>query len=309
MNTEKNYFGLVFFLLLFLAAKSSCFAQKDSTYINFFKQNTSVYTYLSQMFTSISYEDDSGNRVKYSPNSPLNIGLGFSYKKVGLSASYGVNLPSNDDKGNSKAFEFQYHYYGRTVMFDLFFHSYRGFYTDNEDKTRYIHRPDISLLQMGVFWQYIFNKERFSSTAAFNQSELQMRSVGSLLVGTGVFYNQVRADSALSKSTSLLSQTRINNAQVGVNLGYIHTWVARRFHFTTTLAAGCNFGVIDINNYKNNGVDIYPSLFPRFAIGYNSDTWSINAQYYINIVYTSLARESRMFLATGNGQLTFIKRF
>lgn len=296
---------------MLLLVSSYCFAQKDSTYIKPFEQKLTVRTFISQMFSILTYEDESSNRVEYKPNSPLNIGLGFSYKKIGFSASYGVNLAENKSKGKTKAFELQYHYYGHKIMFDLFFHNYNGFYIDHGDRKNnvYVHRPDMKLLQLGFFGQYVFNGDKFSYNAAFDQNEKQQLSSGSFQVGVGLYYNQVRSDSTLSLNTSLQSQTKIDNVQLGLSVGYAHTWVISRFHITAALAVGCNIGVLDINHYKSNGLDVYPSIFPRFAAGYNTKSWGVNVQAYTNILYTTLTKESKMSLYTGNGQLTFIKRF
>jgi hypothetical protein len=94
-----------------------------------------------------------------------------------------------------------------------------------------------------------------------------------------------------------------------MSVGYARTWVLKRFHITAAIALGCSIGVVDVDSYKSNGLDVYPSIFPRFAVGYNADTWSINARLYANILYTTFAKESKTSLATGNGRLTFIKRF
>ncbi|MDR0661003.1 MAG: DUF4421 domain-containing protein [Prevotellaceae bacterium] len=91
-------------------------AQKDSLYIGSFEQDIAARAFISRMFTVLAYEDESSNKVEYKPDSPLNIGLGFSYRKIGFSASYGVNLASNKSKGKTKAPEPRYRYYGRKIM-------------------------------------------------------------------------------------------------------------------------------------------------------------------------------------------------
>ena len=307
----KYIAGVIFFTFF---VQQVCYAQKDEQYIGSFTQDITARTFISQMFTVLTYEDKDGNKVDYKPNSPLNIGLGFSYKKIGFSASYGVNLASNKNKGKTKALELQYHYYGRKIMFDLFLHRYRGFYidTDYPKDDVYVQRPDISMLQLGFFGQYVFNGDKFSYNAAFDQNEKQKKSVGSLQVGTGLYYNQVRADSSLLKNTQVEPEkdiTHVNNIQLGVSVGYSYTWVLKRFHITAAIAVGCNFGVMDIKNYKASGIDIYPSIFPRFATGYNAKTWSLNLQVYTNLLYTTFTTNDKMSLSTGNAQLTFIKRF
>lgn len=311
MIKRKRYLFFSILLVLSLFVRYNCYAQKDSLYIGKYDEKLSVRTFISQMFTVLTYEDESNNRVDYKPNSPLNIGLGFSYKRIGFNASYGVNLSSNKNKGKTKALELQYHYYGRKIMFDLFLHNYSGFYIDEDNRKSdiYVHRPDIKLRQLGFFGQYVFNGDKFSYKAAFDQNEIQKLSAGSFQVGVGLYYNRIRADSTLSLNTSLQSQTSIDNVQLGVSAGYAHTWIMKRFHITVAVALGCNFGVLDINHYKSNGLDVYPSFFPRFAAGYNAKKWSINVQAFTNILYTSLAKESSMSLSTGTGQLTFIKRF
>ena len=46
---------------------------------------------------------------------------------------------------------------------------------------------NLALRQTGIEYTHIYNHRRFSARAAFEQSELQIRSAGSFLLGGGIY--------------------------------------------------------------------------------------------------------------------------
>jgi hypothetical protein len=177
--------------LIILFSASYIRAQKtDTLYIRPYPQKYRISGYIS---TSSLEVDDTDRH--YTPNYPLNTGVGFAIKNtiIGVQLGYGF-IPLTDKKkyGKTKTRDFQIHHYGRKMIFDLFFQDYRGFYVEKDkDQNPEIFR-NMSVKQIGMEATYLFNGKRFSSKAAFDLDEIQLHSAGSWLVGGGGYYYQLK---------------------------------------------------------------------------------------------------------------------
>lgn len=291
------------FLLFTLAIQ----AQVDSSYVGFFKQKISIRPYLIEQFTALSHESDKEGETMYKPNSPYGIGLGVTYKKISLSGSYGFDFMRDKKKGKTKSLDLQYHHYGRKVVFDIFFQNYKGLFTNKDEKDGiYTQYPDVQLIQYGVFAQYIFNGDRFSYRAAFDQDEIQLKSTGSFLLGGGIYYNKAKSDSSLV----FVDERQLNNFQFGVSAGYAYTWVInKRVFISGSLAIGVNIGAESIDRFGRERLEVYPTIFPRISAGYNHDNWSLGLYILNNRVYVSYSGVSKLSFDTGAIQLSYIRRF
>ncbi len=300
----RNYKYIAITILALLFSQYT-FSQVDSTYIGFYEDPLSVRTYFLDKFTALSHQrENEKDETTYRPNAPHGIGLGFTYKNVSLSGAYGFDFMRDKKKGKTKSMDFQYHYYGQKFIYDIFFQQYKGLFTEPEDE-KYDLYPDIKLVQYGVFSQYVFNDKKFSYSAAFNQSQKQLKSAGSFLLGGAAYYNTARSDSSIVFDGG----HRLKNLQFGVNGGYAYTWVAsKRFFVSMSMSVGVNMGIETVDDRKGK-VKVYPSLFPRFSMGYNHDSWSIGFSGVNNRVYILYTNPSKMAFDTGALQLNVIKRF
>jgi len=293
--------------ITFILTATNCFAQIDSSYIGFFKQKIAIRPYLIEQFTALSHQNYDDDEVTYKPNTPYGIGLGVTYKNISLSGSYGFDFMRDKKKGNTKSLDFQYHRYGRKFVLDIFFQNYKGLFTETDEKNGiYTHYPDIHLTQYGAFAQYIFNGNKFSYRAVFDQDEIQLKSVGSFLLGGGVYQNRAKADSSMV----FIDKKQLNNFQFGVSVGYAYTWVInKRVFISGSFSAGVNVGAESIDRFGKERIKIYPTLFPRFSAGYNHDSWSLGLSTVINRVYVLYSDASKLSFDTGAFQFSFIKRF
>ncbi len=302
ISTYKHIFAFICTLFIVL----NVFSQVDSSYIGFFDRKTSIRPYFIEKFTALSHEvNGNGDEIEYRPNTPMGIGIGATYKNISLSGGYGFNFMRDKEKGKTKSIDFQYHHYARKFVIDFFFQNYKGFYTEDSDE-EYTLYPDIKLIQYGTFAQYIFNGNKFSYQAAYNQNEKQLKSAGSFLLGGGIYYNKAASDSTLV----FINSRRLNNFQFGVSGGYAYTWVPnKRIFVSGSISVGVNVGTEGIRRVGKEKFKIYPTAFPRFSMGYNHDTWSIGLSTVINRVYIVYSGDSKMSFDTGVIQLSFIKRF
>lgn len=283
------------------------YGQIDTTYIGRFRQEFSLRTYVYQKFTALSHQIGETKETNYHPNKPVGIGLGVQYKNFSLSGGMTFNALRDKKRGKTKSLDFQYHYYGRKFIGDVFFQRYKGFYVEegnDDDPIIHLH-PDISLVQYGVNGQYVFNNKKFSYRAAFHQHEKQLKSAGSFQLGGGMYYNRISGDNTFIVNDDNL----VSGYQINIAGGYAHTFVIKhKFFISFGLSVGISLGAERIEDFVKSVV-ISPSMFPRFSLGYNADSWSIGLNTVVNRIGASHTKDIELFVDTGRLNLCFIKRF
>lgn len=250
-----------------------------------------------------------GEIQKFMPNSPMNLGFGVSLNNtiINLSYGYGLSFMKDNEKGKTRAFDFQIHNYGRKFIIDLFIQKYHGFYTADDTGKNIQLYPDLNIQQYGAFGQYVFNNKKYSYKAAFNQNERQLKSTGSLLLGGGVYFTKIGSDSSFVHK----SKNSLRNFQFGVSGGYAYTWVINKRWFASGSATvGANFGTEKINSFGKERIEIYPTFFPRMSVGYNKEKWSLGLSYVHNTIFSSFSdnNNGNIGLSSGNFQIAYILR-
>lgn len=297
MDLRKLLIGLIVLL------SGSCIRaqQIDTLYIQPYSQKYRISGYLS---TSSLEVDDTDRH--YTPNYPLNTGIGFAIKNtiVGVQLGYGF-IPLTDKKkyGKTKTRDFQIHHYGRKMIFDIFFQDYRGFYVEEDkDQSPQMFR-NMSVKQIGMEATYLFNGKRFSSKAAFDLDEIQLHSAGSWLVGSGGYYYQLKG---MERSNSD-GTYELENFQLGVNGGYAYSWVVSdRWMMTGTIQAGANFGNAP-KLLKKGKVEVYPTAFARIAGNYHKNNWGISLAIIINNKMVYPVKREELSLTAITMQLSYVK--
>jgi len=298
---------IVLHIILFLSLSGQCLAQVDSSYIRSYDNKFMLMGFLVKEFVFLAVETPQ-QELMYMPNNPTELGLGFSWNNTVLSFAYGYGFDFMRDKklGKTKSFDFQLHDYGRKFVFDLFVQSYKGFYMEDEKtKSEYVLCPDLKVRQFGVNGEYIFNNKRFSYKAAFNQSEKQLRSAGSLLLGLGVYFSDIQSDSSFIYN----NRNDLKNFQFGVSVGYAYTWVlGKRWHITAAATTGINFGSETIGRFGKDRLEVYPTVLPRFGAAYNHDTWALGFSFIGNLNFPNFTDDETLGLFAGNFKMTYYKR-
>jgi len=238
-----------------------------------------------------------GQNLKYRPNTLLTMGIGATYNNLTLNLAYGFGFLNNDEnKGKTKSIDLQAHLFPHKWAMDIIAIRHKGIYSDPENNDaakpgNYYYRPDIQQLFVGLSGYRVLNPQRFSFNAAMTQNEWQKKSAGSLMVGGLVYYGQIKGDSSLvSKEVenSFPNAAGIDNVNffsVGIGGGYAYTLVvAKHFYLTGSLIANLNadFSAVENMTDKKNKTGIKPSTIYKAAIGYNSDSWDISANWAAN---------------------------
>jgi hypothetical protein len=219
-----------------------------------------------------------GNTI-YTPNYPFIGGVGIALKNTIIDVRLGHGLfpiNSKEKYGKTKSLDFQLHNYWRNFIFDFSLQKYTGFYNEDNNGNVVDTFPEMSVFQVGGELTYIFNNSRFSAKAAFDQSEIQLKSAGSFLFGSEVYFYRVRMDK--NNSNTLES----DNLQLGVKAGYGYSWVLDQHWLLSAVGTvGLNFGN-DPEALKDWKIKCYPIASGRFGSSYRKGNWSIGVSVIIN---------------------------
>ena len=293
-----NKIILVFIIVL---GTINCLAQDDSTnkskidtnYIKDLSHKLSIRILSVNKFTSFDIKDnDVDSLVSYSPNRNLNLGFGVNYKWFGLWIAFKFPFINNDDEkyGETKRFDAITSIFLRKFAIDFYLSSYKGFYIENpesylpdwEEGMPYPQRPDISTTKIGGSCTYAFKYRKYSTKAAFIQTELQRKSAGSFLLGGFFSYFGIRGNSSfvpyelkdIYDPALLFNYLSVYGG--GVTFGYTHTFVMwKKFYISFSLVPG-----VALQGYKidyddgqeeKTGSFVAGRFLGRFALGYNSE--------------------------------------
>lgn len=195
-----------------------------------------LFTLTKSNALDIIYENE---RVTLRPNGNTNLGIGFNYKSLGLSLSFGKPLTQSsiDKYGNTNRFDVQVSYFGRRIGFDGFLQGYKGYYMANPndfmewEESYYPQVSDLSVLSLGGNFFYLFNSKEFSYKAAYIRNEVQKQSAGSFSLGLFFYHDQVKSSTGFVPQElpdSILSDFDLKEfdaTSIGVSAGYQYTFV------------------------------------------------------------------------------------
>ncbi|KEO72826.1 DUF4421 domain-containing protein [Anditalea andensis] len=321
---SKNIICLIVICILFSIGHSGI-AQvaNDTRYYETYPDHIIGRLYLSRKYTAVKIRDNVENQdYLFSPNTTLNHGVGATYKFATLNLAYGFDILNPDrGQGETKYLDLQVHAYPKNFILDMFGQFYSGYHLSPQGfaappSENFYVSPDMVVTKIGAFGQYLFNGDKLSLRASFLQNEWQKRSAGSFLVGFEMYGGRVMSDSTLLPVNVVEDPARnfrtLRFFNFGPNAGYAYTLVIKKHWFVTTSATmNLNFGYSMLEGQldRNTEWGIRPNMFLRAFAGYNSDKWSINANYVYNEVRFANNQQFSNSIMTGNYRLNFIYRF
>lgn len=265
----------------------------DTAYIKDLSHKLSIRILSVNKFTSFDIKDnDVDSLVSYSPNRNLNLGFGVNYKWFGLWVAFKFPFINNDDEkyGETKRFDAITSIFLRKLAIDFYLSSYRGFYIENpesylpdwESGMPYPQRQDITTTKIGGSCTYAFKYQKYSTKAAFIQTEIQKKSAGSFLLGGFFSYFGIRGDSSFVpyELKDIYDQALMFNYLSvyggGVTFGYTHTFVLwKKFYISFSLVPGVAIQGYQIDyddgQEKKTGSFVAGRFLARAALGYNSE--------------------------------------
>ncbi|HSC52682.1 MAG TPA: DUF4421 domain-containing protein [Phnomibacter sp.] len=314
-------------MLLALATQQVC--AQDSTFRGF--QDSTYYRTQDGFLTGRFYFGNKysmfdmvpiGNKdktISYRPNTPTTMGIGGTYQWLTINLAFGFKFLNQykSDRGETNYLDLQTHLYGRRSIVDFNTQFYKGFYLKPTKilAPPYYLRPDIGITQVGLNYEHIFNWRRFSFRASMLQSERQLKSAGSPLVGISLHYLITSGDSSFipgfDSYDSLQPVSRLRNVDFGPSAGYAYTVVMAKRVFITGAITGqinINFAKGEHNEIANTQTTVNPNVVGRVAMGYQHPKWSIAATW-VNQNLTTKAPTFKYNVRAGQVRLAFAYRF
>lgn len=246
--------------------------------------------------------------LTYRPNLAWTLGAGIDFRWVG--AELTLKLPIGYDvqrQGQTKPFGLSFNANNRWFWFSGQYQFYRGFYVRNPEvlqpdwfdtHTAYPYRNDLRSQTLTGSVLYMTNPLQVSVPASLLQREGPKKAAGSWLVGGRITYQYLRGDSALvppqlePRSADAMPWQRYRIVNLGIDGGYMQTFVLHR-HFFTTLALRPGIAVLLQRLSAGDEVSatrIRPGWYgvASFTLGYTSD------RYYGGL-YSSVTLLERSF--------------
>lgn len=300
MNTRF----IPFCMLFMLSGVFMCDAKRDTAYIRVHNDQLILSAYYGMHFAELDYGKKDKSLQTYFPNTGPEFSVGVAWNWLAASVRvYGIR--PNSEHGNTKAFDFQSHWFFSKIQFSLSLQNYKGFYT--KDNKELVLRPDLKVKMYRVYGQYLFNNKNFSYRSAFTYDEQQLHSAGSLKVGIGAYYSLISADSTLLFNNTARMPKNAEDYQIAPNVGYAYNFIyGKRNNWFSNVSLTGGLGISIKNN--DHKVKVYPTFYPRVAFGYNGRNWTMGVS--AQLLHTRISKVDGIStnLNSGLAQLTFSYR-
>jgi len=243
--------------------------------------------------------DNEGTPVKFYQPDVIKFGVSVPIYRD-LSIGYGKAVQTSDKsaKGEPKATDIFFRFTHHALSLDLYLSNQQGYYLFNPDEVKtarpangYPLYPDMktSLVALNVVWA--FSPERFSLKAAFDQTERQKKSAGTLLLLGALNYGEVSNPSQIvptdiqSSYPKLIGLQGWKEASASMGLGYAYNWVSAK-NLYLMLMMGLRGGVQYRDFQKSTGnqynLAVGSGYEGRIGFGYLGDSWVCGAKLNVN---------------------------
>jgi Domain of unknown function (DUF4421) len=323
----KSLLHAVYIILLIMPVMAS--AQKvvnNKDYYETYPDKITGRIYLSQKYAHYNFPASNSNveDLEYKANPKLNLGLGITIHNFSANIFYGFAFLNKNDKpkGETKGLNIQLHLYPHKWAIDLYGEFPKGLHLEpkgfaSNNPNNFYYREDVKGHLVGISAYKVPNKEKFSYRAAILQTEWQKKSAGSVLYGGDMYYGSMQGDSALipvsvQGSFPQAGIKKINYFSIGPGVGYAYTVVIDQHFFIT----GSMVGNMNLNFTKeesgssNSKFAVSPATVFKAALGYNSSSWNVSANWTGNgIWFKGSATSKDYFWPSGNYRLVLAKKF
>ena len=254
-------------------------AKIDSNYIGYYPEKLLFSAGLAQSGGWLAMKDDESS---WRLGSDISRALSLRASYRGLAMCFALN-PFNMF-GNTDS-EFDISFYGDKLVLDFVYQNstslsgtYTGTYTPtNEKEEEEEYSLDVGFLNrrtLSFGAMYVFNSRRFSYAAAFDQTCIQKRSCGSLLLGAHYLYNRLRID------MDFLDNIYMRSKMLGVGGGYGHNFVLPKKWLISASA------LAEVGVWTRNYVELSPAFAAFMIGGMIEDGEEIPANFELEDSYT-----------------------
>ena len=314
---------VILFSFLYCQSQTST-TEPDTAFYKSYKGTIIARVFLSRKYEIFSVVPPNGStKMSYHANTPVSLGLGFTYRSFSLSYSKGLSFfQSNQRKGATNFNDFQLRIYKRKWLVDAIAGFNRGFYLRPEglgtqNDIGFYKRPDLGTQMLGLGVYRVLNDRRFTFGAALSQNAWQKKSAGTFFVGAESFYIANNADSSFAPSLvdTLYNQKNINKVHlfgIGPGLGYAFTLVMHQHYFFMGSVNGSfNIGYTqEESNSKTIKFGYWENYIFRLGTGYNSHRWNLSFSWLDSHIGSSGEKTIYKYMYnTGNYRLVYARRF
>ncbi|MEQ8424344.1 MAG: DUF4421 family protein, partial [Cyclobacteriaceae bacterium] len=223
----------------------------------------------------------------FSANPSSSVGLHLHLLDVNLGVTFSVPIDTKSEQlfGSSDVSDLQLTAITKKWFADAYYQRYDGFYVQSQDNVipsgqPFPQRADLSTINYGASFAYIFNNQKFSLRAPYLFSERQLSSKGSFLLSSVFSSFSVAADSSFIPAAQWVEWGRgaearqVQFTSLGLAPGYSHTFVVRHFFLNLAFALGpahywVNYQGVNLPARYDIRIDFYS--LGRIGIGYNGE--------------------------------------
>jgi hypothetical protein len=299
----------------------------DTSYYKTYRTMLTARGYFSRKYTVLSFNPpEPTESFKYRSVTSLNIGVGATYHAFTVNIGVGINkFNPNGEKGHTKYFDLQGHFYARKWNIDLLGEFYKGYFLTPQGLAapigqEYYLRPDMGLSLIGFAFYRALNDKKFSYQAGLLQNEWQKKSSGSILFGGEIYYGSIYGDSTLMPTVvdpkvSALAIDKYHFFSFGPGIGYAYTLVYKEHLFilasaTINLAFRYSTEISSMLGTKSDLFGFRPNYILHAGVGYNGNKWSLSILWVDTELF--MRGESSGYHYTvdvGNYRLIYARRF
>lgn len=297
---------------------------QDTNYIGNYSDELALKLQTLAKYNYFALDDISKkSSLSYIPVRDLRIGVGVAYKYFAFDINVGLGLENNSEIEDFRSFDFRARLYSSKQFINAYLQYYKGYRAQRfnsksiKDDSNSI-RNDIRTVHLGLEYFYALNYTQFSLKAPFVFNEWQKKSAGSFLFGANFNLFIITSDSSVIPS-SIQSQfgedlhlTNLTNLSLGINAGYMHTFVFKRNIFlTVSLIPGLIFnnGDYSVNRLQSIPRQVNGRVKSLNSLGYNSRRIFAGITYEIDGYWIKLADNQRTEVSHGSGSLFIGYRF
>lgn len=272
----------------------------DTTYIspNYYNyaamlQNTNFY----QSYTLSAQKDEHTTQtLTLTPRTAFKIGPYLGWRWIFLGYTFDIGTPSK--AGKTTEFSLSLYsgklgvdYVAIRSKGDFTFRTISGFSNTTTAQIKGLHFSGMEALTKKLNIYYIFNSKHFSYPAAFNQSTVQRRSVGSWKIGVRFDHQRIRflhhrLPPYLQRDLAEgLQSVHLNQKNYSVSFGYSYNWVVAR-HLTLAASVSPAIGYTHKEGQLFNTRTFWQSIksnltnldcITRVGFIYNNNRWFVGA--------------------------------
>ena len=281
------------------------FSYVDTNYVEPQHYNWSVMmqgTYNYDIYR-LSTQGADGQSVTFSPKGGVKVGPYFGWRWVFMGYTIDLSHINFDERTPWQGIDFSF--YSAQIGADLYYrHTRNNYRIRNVELGQGIDThgledipfDGISVGITGFNVYYIFNHQRFSYPAAFNQSTMQKISCGSWMAGIGYLNNSLDFDhtkletiireNQATQTVQLDSGLMFNSVRyvdLSASVGYAYNWVFARnwlwcsslslalaYKYTSGKTANGGLQGFGLKNFNVDGIG-------RFGVVYNNNRWYAGA--------------------------------